>query len=160
VALWFLDVHLLRKILRAPIYESVHRVRTDWALTVLVLLQPIKSWRWRTWPANVSSLQLGRLVAVQFMCCEQTFSWPRHSERCSFAPYLSFSILAARLLVGKSTDALPIEIMVVRVKFGWAWCFTALDSQLALQDDAAYACKICSVLRWEFYARHACVCAN
>jgi len=35
---------------------SVHSARTDWALTVLVSLQPIKSWRWREWwPMNASS---------------------------------------------------------------------------------------------------------
>jgi len=32
----------------------VHSTRTGWAPTVLVSLQPIKSWRWRAWPVNAS----------------------------------------------------------------------------------------------------------
>jgi len=35
---------------RIGIYEP----RTRWAPTVLVSLQPIKSWRWRAWPMNAS----------------------------------------------------------------------------------------------------------
>jgi len=40
---------------------SVHSAWTDWAPTVLVSLQPIKSWRWRAWPicSWVDLLQIG-----------------------------------------------------------------------------------------------------
>jgi len=56
-------------------------IRTDWASTVPISLQPIASWRWRAWPVNTSCnnwvdlLQAGQVssVSVQFMWCERTF---------------------------------------------------------------------------------------
>ena len=54
---------------------SVHSARTDWAPTVLVSLQPIKSWRWRVWPTNLSSnsSKLLQVRSVQFVCTGQAF---------------------------------------------------------------------------------------
>ena len=47
--------------------------RTDWATTVLVLLQPIKSWCWCAWPMNASRIWLNLLQvsSALFTCCEQ-----------------------------------------------------------------------------------------
>ena len=41
-------------------------IRTDWASTVPVSLQPIASWRWRAWPMNTSCNWVDLLQAGQF----------------------------------------------------------------------------------------------
>ena len=48
--------------------EHPHVFWTDWALTDLVLLQPINSWRWRAWPMSASSnwVDLLQVSSVQF----------------------------------------------------------------------------------------------
>jgi len=50
---------------------SVHSARTDWAPTVLVSLQPIKSWRWRAWPLRRTRLETGSTCrrSVQLSSC-------------------------------------------------------------------------------------------
>ena len=54
---------------------GIHMFRTNWAPTVLVPLQPIKSWRWRARPMNASCnwVDLLQISSVQFMRSEQTF---------------------------------------------------------------------------------------
>jgi len=59
--------------------ESLRSARTDWAPTVLVSLQPIKSWRWRAWPINASYTVTGSTCckSIQFTCCERALTpWP------------------------------------------------------------------------------------
>ena len=52
---------------------------TRWAPTVLVSLQPVKSWRWCAWPMNASCkwVDLLQVSSVQFMCCKRFFT--RHA---------------------------------------------------------------------------------
>ena len=49
-------VHNTRTELNSSVNSStgIHALRTYQALTVLVSVQPIKSWRWRAWPMNAS----------------------------------------------------------------------------------------------------------
>ena len=53
--------------------RSMHVTQTDWAPTVLVLLQPVESWRWHVLPMNVSFnwVNLLPFFSIEFMCCEE-----------------------------------------------------------------------------------------
>jgi len=65
---------------------SVHSARADWAPTVLVSLQPIKSWRRRACPMNASCNWVNLLLvgSVQFTCHEEAFTRsPKQPSRAS-----------------------------------------------------------------------------
>ena len=65
-------------------------IRTDWASTVPISLQPIASWRWRAWPVNTSCnnwvdlLQAGQFsfssvyVMRTNLYCQFEDRWPKH----------------------------------------------------------------------------------
>ena len=68
---------------------SVCSARIDWAPTVLVSLQPIKSWRWRAWPMKAMCNWVGLLsVSVHFSSVRSPLS---SVSIASFSPRLWLS---------------------------------------------------------------------
>jgi len=136
---------------------SVHSAWTDWAPTVLVSLQPIKSWRWRAWPicSWVDLLQIGsvRFSLFHVLWTRFTDSYcvrptvvksfrPRPQKKCKkayrFGVCLSvplFDICSLRFAnCGNSSrcEVLPIHLFYV------SWCikksWTVLSKYIFLSN--------------------------
>ena len=98
-----------------PKAASVHSTRSDWAPTVLVSPQPIKSWRWRASDQSACCVTGSTWCrSVQFMCCEQAVALRRPITRhcCDLCVLATTPVIVCQPVVDHTHSISMLSIVI------------------------------------------------